>query len=76
LVELAEEGNDKERQKCSRLLAKFGGPEGYDRLVSAAVVSDCMIVIQKFINLSQASLTSSTLIPISKCSKKISKLNK
>ena len=41
LVELAEEGNDKERQKCSRLLAKFGGPEGYDRLVSGKRLHDC-----------------------------------
>lgn len=49
-------GPDQEDKMYARdLLRKFGGAAGYDRLVSAAVVADGMMVIGKFVNASQAS---------------------
>ena len=38
---------------ATSLLERFGGPEGYDRAVGAAVVADTMLVMQEFINRSQ-----------------------
>ena len=54
LERLCEVGDRKDVKHASALLARFGGPEGYDRAVSAAVVGDTMLVMQEFINLSQA----------------------
>ena len=38
---------------AKELFRTFGGPSGYDRLVSAAIVGDAMLVLGKFINASQ-----------------------
>jgi len=53
LVQLSADPDWDTRQFPISLLKKFGGLEGYDRLVSAAVVADGMVTFQKFINLSQ-----------------------
>ena len=54
LRRLASAGDDQDRTWARRLLHRLGGPGGYDRLVSAAVVADGMMVIGKVINRSQA----------------------
>lgn len=45
--------DDKDRRFAQSLLRKFAGADGYDRLVSAAVIADAMVVIGRYINLSQ-----------------------
>ena len=54
LERLCEEGDTDDVKHATALLTRFGGPEGYDRTVSAAVVGDAMLVMQEFINVSQS----------------------
>ena len=42
-----------DKKKAKHLLRQMGGPQGYDRLVSSAVVADGMMIIQRYINFSQ-----------------------
>ena len=54
LERLCEVGDPGDVKHASALLTRFGGPEGYDRTVSAALVGDTMLVMQEFINVSQS----------------------
>ena len=53
LRELSVSGDDEDRRYCKGILRQLGGPAGYDRMVSAAAVGDGMVVVGKYINLSQ-----------------------
>ena len=55
LCELTEKGDDEDRRYAGKLLRSFGGVAGYDLLVSAAATADAMVVLGKYINLSQVS---------------------
>ena len=53
LRELTVSGDDEDRRLCQTLLRSLGGPTGYDLLVSSAVIADGMVLVGKYINLSQ-----------------------
>ena len=61
LRELTVSGDDDDRRYCMKLLRSFGGATGYDSLVSSAAVGDGMVVVGKYLNLSQVADDDSAL---------------
>jgi len=62
LRKLSEDADDDaDRRYAKALLRSFGGPVGYDLLVSAALTADAMLVLGKYINLSQVSADDAAL---------------
>ena len=58
LARLTKDGDNDDRAWATSLLREFAGTTGYDKLVSAAVVADAMVVSGVFINLEQATPSS------------------
>ena len=54
LEKLSASGDPADVRLVSHLLKRFAGPDGYDRVISAAVTGDAMMVIQRVINQSQS----------------------
>jgi hypothetical protein len=54
LRELANGYDPADKALAISLLRRFGGDEGYNRLVGAALVGDAMVILGKFVNTSQA----------------------
>ena len=59
--ELRSVSDVEDRRYARALLRSFGGPAGYDLLVSAAVTADAMLILGKYVNLSQVSDDDSAL---------------
>ena len=61
LERLCKQGDVDDLRWASHLQVRCCGVGGYDRLVSAAVVGDAMLVVQKTINLAQISADDAAL---------------